>query len=296
MNKQVLITIIYIICSFSISFAQNQPSEKLEYFVEKKMQKNGVRLSAAHRLKAKDYSTPKKIGILVFGVTSANEYTASDGYYNYYKRMSEDGANIVAQAIHDESIAAIKENYSKQGIEVYTPDEYLDTYAKREAFKTMDMRILGPAKLLASVTNPGEIGLPDGYKYITNSYYHSDIGGRADIADELKMFGMNGYLSIFIEFYGPETLYNVRTSLILFKDRDYVSKIKKETYRRTDITNNMLAMGTTEIEAASRDELRNQHKGKRDVMIHFENEKVWIDPNLAKLVSYSADLYFPMVK
>lgn len=296
MKRQIFLAIILIICSITSSLAQEQPSEKLEYFVEKKMEKNGVRLSAAHRLKAKDYAAPKKIGILVFGVTSSSEYTGNDGYYNYYKRMSEDGANIVAQAIHDASIAAIKENYSKQGVEVYTPNEYLDTDAKREAFKTMDMRILGPAKMLAKITNPGEIGLPNGYKYITNSYYHSDIGGRADIADELKMFGMDGYLSIFIEFYGPQTLYNVRTNLILFKDRDYVSKIKKETYRRTDVTNKMLPMGSTEIEAASRDELRNQHKGKRDVMVSFENGKVWVDPNLAKLVAYSADLYFPMVK
>jgi len=299
MKRNILVLAICAACSISTAQAQNQPSEKLQEFVDKKMEKNGIQATKTHQLKAKDYEAPKKIGILVFAIQGSDEYTGSySGFmnrYNVYEKISEDAASIVAQTLHDDVIVKIKENYLAQGVEVFTPNEYLDTDTKREAFQAMDMQVLGLAKV--AYTIPDQIGLPDGYRYFTNST-HTDIGGRADIAEELKMFGMDGYLSIFVDLYGPTTIIQIKSNLILLKDRDYVSKIKKETFRRSDVSQKMLPMSYTQILASERDKLRAGHgkNDNRDKMIDFTDGEVWIDPNVAKVIEYSVNLYFPMVK
>lgn len=298
MKKQTLLLALCIGLSISSTWAQNTPSESLQKFVDKKMEKNGIQFTTTHRLKGKEYSAPKKIGILVFAVAGSKEFTGNDGWYDHYVSISEDAASIVAQSIHDDCISELKENYASQGVELLTPNEYLDSETKLKAYQNMNMRIMGMAKMSEFASNPDEIGLPQGYKYFTNSWTHSDIGGRADIIDELKMFGMDGYLSVFVQFYGPTTIMQISTNLMLFKDRDYISKIKKETFRRTDMAQKVLPMSYTRILASERDELRAKHgkKGVRDSMIDFNNGEVWVDPNVSKVILYSANKYFPLVK
>jgi len=276
--------------------AQNQPSEKLADFVDKKLYKKGILLAPAHRLKSKNNTAPKTIGLLVFGVHSSPEYTGSDGFWSYYESMSDVSTHMVAQKVHDQCIDGLKANFKEQGVTLLTPAEYLDTDAKKTAYQNMDMRMMGLAAATAQVANPDQIGLPAGYKYIKNSIYHSDVGGRADLIEPLKTFDLDGYLCVFLEFYGAETLSNVRTNLMLFKDRDYVSKVKKETYRRMDLASNVLPMGNTQIETAARNELKAMKKKKRDTMISLENGQMWVDPNIAKVIIGSTSYYFPLIK
>lgn len=295
MKRTILFFAICTACSISTVFAQNAPSEKLQKFVDKKMEKGGIQATKTHQLKAKNYEAPKKIGILIFAVVGSDEFTGNDGWYSHYQKISKDAAVIVAQSIHDNCIGALKESYAGQGVELFTPNEYLDTEEKRTAYQNMDMRVMGMAKALYK--KPDQVGLPAGYKYFTNSR-QVDIGGRADIAEELKMFGMDGYISIFVDFYGPHTITQIMSNLILLKDKNYVSKIKKETYRRSDVSQKMLPMSYTQILASERDKLKAGHtvNFNRDKMIDFKDGNVWVDPNVAKVIEYSLNLYFPMTK
>ena len=297
MKRHILLLAVFTFSTTATAFAQNTSSKSLQDFVDKKMKKNGIQATTTHRLKAKEYAAPKKIGILVFVVAGSKEFTGNDGWYDHFRTISKDAATLISQSIHDACIGTLKENYAAQGVQLLTPNEYLDTDAKRLAYQNMNMRIMGAAKLSEAWVKPDQVGLPAGYKFFTNTF-HNDIGGRADIADELKMFGMDGYLSIVIQFYGPKTVSQISTNLMLLKERDYVSRIKKETYRRSDVSQHMLPLSYTQILASERDKLKAKHgkEDQRDSMIDFDNGKVWVDPNIAKVIVYSANLYFPMVK
>jgi hypothetical protein len=284
--------------SISISVASiAQNNKQLADFIDKRASKGkGFITTPAPKIKAPSFKEPKRIGLLVFALYDHPTYTGSDTWHKYYEQFTQDASNSVTQTIYDACIDDLKAEFIKNGLTLLTTEEYLDTEVKQNMYDTMNMRVMGLAKIAESGTNLKGQGLPEGYRYIHNSMSHSDPGGRADLINPLTEIGLDGYLSVFIQMKGQHQISFVSTNLMFFGDREYTSKIKKQTYRRTDLASHILPLRSTKLDAADAEKLVQTKKGSDQNMVDFVDGKVVIDPNISKLISASVSSYFPLTK
>jgi hypothetical protein len=125
---------------------------------------------------------PARIALISFyvrdmGNKKENSYTLYGGNYRYRTTNTrtiqvEIGAlGMLATELHDASIGALKEAFAGVGSKLLTPDEFLDTEARRKAYQdfTFELGFFEKAarKLLARDT-PGWrfVGAPEGYRAI----------------------------------------------------------------------------------------------------------------------------------
>lgn len=73
------------------------------------------------------YSSTSKTTHAATGLT-----TTSTSVYNF--KLSEEGGNYFANMFHQEGVGKLKETFKAHGITLLTPDEYLNTEAKRDFY------------------------------------------------------------------------------------------------------------------------------------------------------------------
>lgn len=174
--KKLLIISIALLPFFTIAqtpFAEKNESVeaslkkvKYDFPKEKINKKNG----AGYSLRPELLENPiKKIALVTYfiedvGMSKENEMV------NIAKawRTSDGLAQIISNNFYDSSIAVLKSNFGASGMELLTPDEFLNTDEKKEYYKTMRIRhsILKKEKTMgasASVSSKSSMPLGGGW-------------------------------------------------------------------------------------------------------------------------------------
>src|SRR5258705_10247426 len=124
---------------------------------------------------------PKRVALISFyvwdcGNTKESSWNIYGGDYVYVvhntrKHNLESGSTaVLATELHDASIGPIKEAFAAVGTQLLTPEEFLDTDAKKEAYANFNLEIGGFGKFLHTVQKRGhddwQWGSPEGYRVI----------------------------------------------------------------------------------------------------------------------------------
>jgi hypothetical protein len=104
---------------------------------------------------------PKRVALVSFyaydpGDTKGFGSPYFGGRYESTRQLTSDGAGTVATLLHDQGIAALKESLAAYGMQLLTPDEFLDTDAKREAFENFVYEIGMGAKFAQAMEGSGK--------------------------------------------------------------------------------------------------------------------------------------------
>jgi len=104
---------------------------------------------------------PKRVALVSFyaydpGNTKGFGSPAFGGRTETTRQLTKDGASTVATILHDQGIAAFKEQFKAHGMELLTPDEFADTDAKREFFENFEMKVGLGVKLFKSAEGGGK--------------------------------------------------------------------------------------------------------------------------------------------
>ena len=206
---------------------------------------------------------PARIALITFyvrdiGTKKENSYTIYAGNYIYKtkstRRTSVDlgSIGILATELHDASIASMKEAFAGVGSELLTPDEFLDTDAKREAYQnfTFELGFFEKAarKLLARDT-PGWsfVGAPAGYRVIelttvsnikSNDFRLATTGaGVGEVAqkaghDLAKALGVDAVLFVYNFVQGGKDTISLRGSYMYLFGPNPVPDTGKSLYWR----------------------------------------------------------------
>ena len=84
---------------------------------------------------AKLDAPPKRVALVSFYV--ADEGKATGTYYSSTRKftwLTQDGASHFAERYYDRGLQALKEAFGRQGMQIVTHEEFLDTEAKRKAY------------------------------------------------------------------------------------------------------------------------------------------------------------------
>jgi len=80
---------------------------------------------------------PDTIALVAFNIRDLGDVNFVDaGYVTFitYTCLSAEGGNMIANAIYNASIEKLKEMFKKEGVVLLTPEEFLDTPAKRSFY------------------------------------------------------------------------------------------------------------------------------------------------------------------
>lgn len=78
------------------------------------------------------------------------------GRFESNRQLSKDGAGLVATLLRDQGIAELKKTFAAHGMELLTPDEFLDTDAKRQFYEDFVFEVGFGAKLAQSAEKHGK--------------------------------------------------------------------------------------------------------------------------------------------
>jgi hypothetical protein len=95
---------------------------------------------------------PKRVALVSFyaydpGNTKGFGSPYFGGRVESNRQLSKDGASLVATVLHDQGIGELKKTFAAHGMELLTPDEFLDTDAKRQFYEDFVFEVGLGAKL-----------------------------------------------------------------------------------------------------------------------------------------------------
>ena len=104
---------------------------------------------------------PKRVALVSFyaydpGDTKGFGSPYFGGRTETTRQLTKDGASTVATILHDQGIAAFKEQFKAHGMELLTPDEFADTDAKRAFYENFEMKVGLGVKLFKSSEGGGK--------------------------------------------------------------------------------------------------------------------------------------------
>lgn len=144
---------------------------------------------------------PDTLALITFYIYD-NGTSVSSSYYLYNYSLSETGGNYVANGIHKKAIDELKAAYKKLGIVLLTPDQFLNTQAKRNFYyKQFQPQISKLGSFLSGLeTKSSDVAVCADY------YRGFDLSASADhqrmesLGSELaKKMGVEATLSIALE-------------------------------------------------------------------------------------------------
>lgn len=125
---------------------------------------------------------PARVALVSFyvwdcGNEKERSYRIYGGNYVYHvtntrnRNVASGEVAVLANELHDAGIGALKESFAAVGMQLLTPEEFLDTPAKQEAYGAFKMEIGGINKFLRGLQEKGaggvwQWGAPDGYRVI----------------------------------------------------------------------------------------------------------------------------------
>lgn len=119
---------------------------------------------------------PKRVALISFyvwdcGNKKTGAYTIYQTRYSYKrtKNVEPEAVDDFANELYDASIAGFKESFSTYGMQLLTPDEFLDTEEKKTTYENFEMEIGGGQKFarLFQKSNADTwraAGAPEGYR------------------------------------------------------------------------------------------------------------------------------------
>lgn len=211
-------TLFYLALTLSAgaSFAQKTIKEYVEKNDKEKIKKSVVMPAGSFPQRAGGYSdghgpnplltsvkqipdTVALITLHIYDIGTANHIkNVSITYYS----LSEAGGNKVANLIHSNAIAQLKEAFKKQGTVLLTPDEYLNTKEKKDYYyNTFIPKISKLGKFLSGIeTKQNDIAVSaDGYRAFDISAASDFLRAESLGGDLAKKLGVDGVLSIAVE-------------------------------------------------------------------------------------------------
>jgi len=89
---------------------------------------------------------PKRVALVSFyaydpGNTKGFGSPYFGGRSEVTRQLTHDGAGVVATLLHDQGVPALKATFAEYGMTLLTPDEFLDTDAKRAFFDTFEFKV-----------------------------------------------------------------------------------------------------------------------------------------------------------
>ncbi len=150
MRKLALVLLVF---AFQFGFAQKTILELAE---DKKLEKF-ISLDAPGGKPAKDGIGAKadltKTSLTKIALVSF--YLNDQGDDNAYRTMGigEDGGNYYATKFYSQSIDPIKTAFSKEGMQILTPSEFLDSEEKRQAYENFEMEVGRMARMVLGFVN-----------------------------------------------------------------------------------------------------------------------------------------------
>ena len=89
---------------------------------------------------------PKRVALVSFyaydpGDTKGFGSPAFGGRNEVTRQLTSDGAGLVATILHDQGIGALKGAFKAYDMDLLTPDEFLDTDAKRQFFEDFEFKV-----------------------------------------------------------------------------------------------------------------------------------------------------------
>ncbi|HET6372808.1 MAG TPA: hypothetical protein VFG76_05845 [Candidatus Polarisedimenticolia bacterium] len=104
---------------------------------------------------------PKRVALVSFyAYDPGNTHGFGSPYFGgrseTTRQLTRDGAGFVATMLHDQGVPALKETFKTYGMELLTPDEFLDTDAKREFFENFEMEMGFGVKLGKAAESNGK--------------------------------------------------------------------------------------------------------------------------------------------
>jgi hypothetical protein len=124
---------------------------------------------------------PKRVALLSFytwdsGNKKEKSYSFYGGGYKYQTtntiRQKVDAQELdkMAAELHEAAIGGLREEFAAVGMQLLTPEEYLDTPAKREAYQTFKVEEGGMGKLFSVLQSKDaeewQWGSPGGYRVV----------------------------------------------------------------------------------------------------------------------------------
>ena len=207
---------------------------------------------------AKLSEPPKRVALISFYVSDEGESTGS--YYSSvrsFTSLTQDGASHFATAYYEKGLAALRETFSKHGMQVLTSAEFLDTEAKKQAYLASALDMSAATKIgLKMIGNMAKAAKGDtkssavaaGYRMLPTHQVPSDPkmavsldGLRKGLGVDALLIVKNGSLSdggevrladIHIMLYGPNPIPKVEgKSYIQYKEGqlyvDAILRLKK---------------------------------------------------------------------
>jgi hypothetical protein len=108
---------------------------------------------------------PKRIGLVSFYVHDKGSGTGT--YYSStrsFTALTQDGANHFADHFHNAGIAPLKAAFAAQGMELLTPDQFLDSDGKRAAYRAYTLNMGRTIRLLLGAIDKIEKAAASGAK------------------------------------------------------------------------------------------------------------------------------------
>ncbi len=148
---------------------------------------------------------PDTVALTTFYIYDLGSNTVSRGghtTYFTYTWLSAAGGNEFANAILKDAIGPMKEAFRKQGHVLLTPDEFLNTPAKREYYyKRFAPEVSKLGKFLGDIeTKHADIFVgADGYRVLDISMSGDALRSQSMGGDLCKALGVSGVLSVAVE-------------------------------------------------------------------------------------------------
>lgn len=144
-------------------------------------------------------SVPKRVALVTFTVFDAGQHDRNSNYIYTYS-ITESGGNYFCNKFLEKGLPALKANFAAQGMTVLTPDEFLDTPEKKEAYRNFNPDMSAFASIMESAMGKspekGVSAVADNY-----SYYYIGDGRDFKLSESMgaalcKALGVDAVLSV----------------------------------------------------------------------------------------------------
>jgi hypothetical protein len=104
---------------------------------------------------------PKRVALVSFyaydpGDTKGFGSPYFGGRTEVTRQLTPDGASVVATLLHDQGIGALKEAFKAHGMDLLTPDQFIDTDAKRAFFDSFEFKVGGGTAFIRALEGSGK--------------------------------------------------------------------------------------------------------------------------------------------
>src|SRR5690606_15344997 len=188
---------------------------------------------------------PDTVALISFHIYDiGTEHHINNVSITYYS-LTADGANVIATNMLQAMIGRLKEAFRRQGCVLLTPDEFLSTPEKKEAYYSFEPSLSKLGKFLSGIeTKNRDIAVwPAGYRAFDISAANDFLRAESLGGDLAEKLGVGGTLSIAAELMTDKKNVNMNgLKMVLHgpnpvprEDKKYVSQNMGAGYYRGQI-------------------------------------------------------------